>query len=122
METITTNNGMSTEEFKTFCMNYQSKMTQKEIDFLDFTCFILDTAVHSEEDMGFLLESEYHNGNFDNGVYETGEECWSMLFKLIGRDYEQMEEDFKAVKWEDNFNTAIVSFINDDKEYAILRM
>lgn len=122
MSNINVNNGMSNEEFKNFCINYQKQKSKKEIDFLDFTCFILDTAIHNEEDMGFMLESEYHNGDFDNAIYGTGEECWGMLFRLIGRDFEQMEEDFEYCKWEDNDNTCIAKFKNDDKEYAILRM
>ena len=41
---------------------------------------------------------------------------------IIGMDYDTMEKEFKSIRWEDNENTAIVSFKNDNKEYAILRM
>lgn len=125
MEKLTTNNQLSTEEFKLFCMNHQmeKKQSQKEIDFLEFTSFILNTAIHNEEDMGFLLNKEYQQGNFESAVYSRGEnETWNALQELTGRDYDTMEEDFKSVRWEDNDNTAIVSFENDVKEYTILRM
>lgn len=96
--------------------------TKRLMEFTDFTAFLLFTAVECEEDMGFILESEYREGDFDNCQYATGEEVWDALEELIGMDYITMEEEFKSVKWEDNENTAIVKFKNDDKEYAILRM
>lgn len=123
MSNLTTvNNGMSNEEFKNFCINYQNQKSKKEIDFLDFTCFILDTGIHNDEDMGFLMEGDYHDGNFDNCKYERGENVWKVLEELIGRDFEQMEEDFEYCSWEDNNNTCIAKFKNDNKKYAVLRM
>lgn len=124
METILTNNGMSNEEFKLFCLNYQSTKTQKEIDFTDFTCFILNTSIHNGEDMGFLKADEYHDGNFDNCQYSLDGEndVWDRLQELVGCDYGTMEDEFKSVRWEDNNNTAIISFEGDSKEYTILRM
>lgn len=89
---------------------------------MDFASFLMYTAIECEEDMGFLFESEYHEGNFENCQYATSEDVWEALKKLIGMDYDTMEEDFKSVRWEDNDNTAIVSLKNDDKEYAILKM
>jgi len=97
-------------------------LTKKSVQFTDFTAFLLYTAVECEEDMGFLLESEYHEGDFDKCKYANGEDVWDTLEKLIGMDYDTMEEDFKSVRWEDNDNTAIISFMNNDKEYSILRM
>ncbi|MBY6929780.1 hypothetical protein [Clostridium botulinum] len=97
-------------------------LTKKSVQFMDLTSFLLYTAVECEEDMGFLLENEYHEGNFDNFQYATGEDVWKTLEKLIGMDYKTMEKEFKSVRWEDNENTAIVSFKNDNKDYAILRM
>jgi len=49
-------------------------------------------------------------------------DVWDRLHELVGRDYDTMEEEFKSIRWEDNENTAIVKFKNDNKEYAILRM
>ena len=117
METILTNNQVSQEGL---FINYH-KPAQKEIDFLDCACFVLDTSIHNEEDMGFLMEDEYHEGNFDNCKYETGEEVWKVLFNVIGvEDYEEFEEKFESCSWEDNDNTCIAKI--DGVEYAILRM
>ena len=101
----------------------RKELSKKEIDFMDFTSFIVNTAVENDEDMGFLSEKDYHNGDFENSLYSSSEsEAWNNLEKLIGRDYDQMEKEFKSCRWEDNENTAIISFENDQKEYAILRM
>ena len=118
METIVTNNQLSAEGL---FMNYH-RQTQKEIDFLDCACFILDTAIHNEEDMGFLLQSEYCEGEFENCKYETGEDVWKVLFNAINvQDYEEFEEKFESVvAWEDNDNTCIAKIAG--VEYAILRM
>ena len=97
-------------------------LTKRSVEFTDFTSFLLYIAVECEEDMGFLLESEYHEGDFDKCKYATGEDVWNVLEKLIGMDYDTIEEGFKSIRWEDNDNTAIVKFKNDSKEYAILRM
>lgn len=97
-------------------------LTKRSVEFTDFTSFIMYTAIEHLEDMGFLLESEYHEGDFDRCKYANGEDVWEALEKLIGMDYDTMEEKFKTIRWEDNGNTAIVSFKNDKKEYAILRM
>lgn len=121
METILTKNQVLIEEFNLFCLKYQTQKNQKEIDFLDCACFILDTAIHMEEDMGFLLESDYHEGEFENAVYETGEDVWKVLFNVIGvQDYEEFEEKFESCSWEDNDNTCIAKI--SGVEYAILRM
>jgi len=105
METILTNNQMSQEEFKLFCMNHQMQKEQKEIDFTDFICFILETAIHSEEDMGFTKAEAYKDGScFDEDneeleliKYATGEEAWDKLFELIGvQNYEEFEERFES--------------------------
>lgn len=99
-------------------------LTKRSVEFTDFSSFLLYTAIECEEDMGFLLVNEYYHGNFDNCQYSLDGEndVWDRLQELVGRDYDTMEEDFKSVRWEDNNNTAIVSFKDDDKKYAILRM
>ncbi|NRT91483.1 hypothetical protein [Clostridium beijerinckii] len=102
--------------------NFTHVFTKRSVEFADFTSFIMYTAVECEEDMGFLDAKSYHEGNFDNCQYATNEDAWEALEKLICMDYDEMEKEFKTIGWEDNENTAIVSFKNDDKEYAILRM
>ncbi len=97
-------------------------LTKKLVEFTNFTSFLVYTAIECEEDMGFLLADEYKQGNFDKCNYTAGEEAWDALEKLICMDYKTMEKEFKSVKWEDNENTAIVSFKNNPKEYAILRL
>lgn len=118
METILTNNQVSAEGL---FINYH-KPSKKEEDFLDCACFVLDTAIHNLEDMGFLKADDYHEGNFDNAVYETGEGVWRVLFSVIGvEDYDEFEEKFEGVvAWEDNYNTCIAKIAG--VEYAILRM
>jgi hypothetical protein len=118
METIVTYNQVSAEGL---FINYH-KSSQKEDDFLDCACFIVDTAIHNFEDMGFLRADDYHEGNFDNAAYETGEDVWKVLFNAIGvEDYEEFEDKFESVvAWEDNDNTCIAKIAG--VEYAILRM
>ncbi|NRT88901.1 hypothetical protein [Clostridium beijerinckii] len=96
-------------------------LTKRSVEFTDFTSFIMYTAIERLEDMGCILESEYHEGNFDNCVYETGENIWKVLFNVIGvKDYEEFEEKFEHCRWEDNYNTCIAKI--GSVEYAILRM
>ena len=118
MENVLINNQRSVEGL---FINYH-RPAQKEIDFLDLTSFILDTAIHNLEDMGFLSESDYHEGNFDNCQYGTNEEVWEVLFNATNvADYEEFEEKFESVvAWEDNDNTCIAKIAG--VEYAILRM
>ncbi|MBY6836001.1 hypothetical protein FDG50_00460 [Clostridium botulinum] len=105
------------------CKNpFTHVLTKKLVEFTDFTSFLVYTAIECEEDMGFLLADEYKQGKFDMCNYAVGEEVWYVLEKLICMDYKTMEKEFKSVKWEDNENTAIVSFKNNPKEYAILRL
>jgi len=123
MENLLTNNQMSIEDFKLCCINHhlKSKPSQEEIDFTDFTSFIINTSIHNEEGMGFLKAYEYHEGEFDNAIYSSGEsETWDALEKLTGMDYDTMEEEFKNVTWEDNDNTAIATI--GENKYAILRV
>ena len=99
-------------------------LTKRSVEFTDVTSFLIYTAIECEEDMGFLIYDEYTEGNFDNCKYSSDGEndVWDRLHELVGRDYDTMEEEFKSIRWEDNENTAIVKFKNDNKEYAILRM
>ena len=119
METILTNNQAGTEGL---LINYhKTSQTQKEIDWLDLTCFILDTAIHNEEDMGFLTKEQLKDVDFENAIFASGEEAWDALEQLVGMDFDIMEEKFEGVvAWEDNENTCIAKIAGI--EYAILRM
>lgn len=94
--------------------------TKRSMEFAEFTSFLVYVAVECEEDMGFLLESDYYDGSFENCKYQTGEDVWDALEELIGMDYYAMEERFESCSWEDNDNTCIAKIAG--VEYAILRM
>lgn len=117
MESVLTNNQVSAQGL---FINYHKPSLKDE--FVDCACFVLDTAIHMEEDMGFLRADDYHEGNFDNCQYETGENVWKVLFNVIGvEDYDEFEDKFEGVvAWEDNYNTCIAKIAG--VEYAILRM
>jgi len=118
METIL-NNQLSNEGL---FMNYQRpSQTQKEIQWLDLTCFILDTAIHNEEDMGFMLYKDLKEADFESAYFASGEDAWGAFEQLVGIDMDIIEEKFECVvAWEDNDNTCIAKIAG--AEYAILRM
>jgi len=102
--------------------------TKRSIDWIDFTCLILN-CIEWDEDMGFTTEKSYHDGScFDEDNEEklikyafSEDEIWDMLFEVTGtEDYDDLEEKFESCSWEDNENTCIVKIAG--VEYAILRM
>lgn len=97
-------------------------LTKKEVEFTDFTSFIMWNGIECEEELCFMTAKDYKSGEFKNAKYAVGEEnIWGALETKIGMDYDAMEKNFKSVRFKDNENTCIVKF-NDGKEYAILKM
>jgi len=121
-------NGMNDVEFEVFCANYHDSKSQREIDWTDFTMMILD-CISMDEAMGFTKAELYKNGTCFNEDEElikyadSENEIWDRLFEVTGKeDFDDLLNKFKSCRWEDNENTAIISFEGDSKEYAILRM
>lgn len=117
-------NVIKNEEFKKFCGNYKKVITQKEIEFTDFICFILG-AVIEEETLGFINSKDYNDENFEEGCqYSFDEEhAWKLLFELTKTtDLDDLEERFLSYRWQDNDNTAIIRLNGRDDEFFIMRM
>jgi hypothetical protein len=99
-----------------------SFLTKKQVDFDDFTSWIVLNGIECEEELCFMTAKDYKSGEFENAQYAQGEDnVWSALEELIGMDYDIMQDKFKSVRFRDNENTCIVKF-DDGKEYAILKM
>ncbi|SFC14166.1 hypothetical protein [Clostridium uliginosum] len=101
---------------------FSSVLTKKQVDFDDFSSFIVWNGIECEEELCFMTAKDYKSREFKNAIYATSEDdIWNALEATIEMDYDTMEKEFEGVRFRDNENTCVVKF-NNEKEYAILRM
>lgn len=126
METI---KEMNNEEFRTFCLMHNELKTVKENDYCDFINWVLVNCVEDECEVGFLDADSYYGATGEINEWESMEvstegemDCWDKLYEMTGKDITTIEDDFLAVRFEDNENTMIATFLVDGeaKEYAII--
>lgn len=98
----------------------RNKSSEREMEFVDFTSFILWHGIELEENMIYMTADEYLKGDFDNAIFADGTENanWDALEKILGMDFEEMEENFKSSNIKDNENTVIATI--GEKSIAIL--
>lgn len=95
-------------------------LTKRQVQFDDFTSFIVWNGIECERELCFMTIKDYRNIKYEDAKYAQGEEdVWNALESIIGMDYNDMEKKFKSVRFKDNDDTCIVKFDNG-KEYAIL--